>query len=174
MWIKLDLCGIIVSLRIRQYKKVDDAHWDSVWCKTDFSFISEPWLNYAKKDEELLLAREVDDLADALEKLLNDQLSAPTEFACIEPDFIFELNPKEDLTNNPDHVYIRPGYEIKDIDLKWKVFFWDEGLSGNYLSVELIRPDIECLLTYLKVVTGQLPEKDAEVQTLIAKGIIGE
>ena len=166
MWIKLNLDGIVLRMRIRQYKKVEADDWDSTWCKTDFSFISEPWLKYTKEDDEVLLAREVDDLVEALEKLLTDQLSAPTEFAC------FELTPKEDLRNNPRYVYIRPGCEIADIDLEWKVFFWHEGLTGNYLSVALARPDIECLLTYLKVVTGQLSEKDAEVQSLIAQGIL--
>ena len=172
MWLKLNLDGIVLSLRIRQYQKVEDVNWDLTWCKTDFSFISEPWLNYSKENDEMLLAREVDDLAEVLEKLLTDQLSAPTEFACIEPDFVFELHPKEDLRKDPRYLYIRPGSEIADIDMEWKVFFWDGGLTGNYLSVALARPDIECLLTYLKVVTGQLSEKDAEVQTLIAKGIL--
>ena len=172
MWLKLNLDGIVLSLRIRQYKKVEADDWDSTWCKTDFSFISEPWLKYIKEDDEVLLAREVDELVEALEKLLTDQLYEPTEFTCIEPDFIFELNPKEDLRKNPRYLYIQPGCEIADIDLEWKVFFWYEGLTGNYLSVALARSDIECLLTYLKVVTGQLPEKDAEVQMLIAKGIL--
>lgn len=172
MWLKLNLDGIVMSLRIRQYKKVEADDWDSTWCNTDFSFISEPWLKYIKEDDEVLLAREVDDLAEALEKLLTDQLFMPTEFTCIEPDFIFELNPKEDLRKNPRYLYIQPGCEIADIDLEWKVFFWHEGLTGNYLSVVLARPDIECFLTYLKVVTGQLSEKDAEVQSLIAQGIL--
>ena len=172
MWLKLNLDGIVLSLRILQYKKVKADDWDSTWCKTDFSFMSEPWLNYSKEDDEVLLAREVDELVEALEKLLTDQLYEPTEFTCIEPDFIFELNPKEDLRKNPRYLYIQPGCEIADIDLEWKVFFWNEGLTGNYLSVALARPDIECLLTYLKVVTGQLSEKDAEIQTLIAKGIL--
>lgn len=172
MWLKLNLDGIVLSLRIRQYKKVKADDWDSTWCKTDFSFMSEPWLNYSKEDDEVLLAREVDELVEALEKLLTDQLYEPTELTCIEPDFIFELNPKEDLRKNPRYLYIQPGCEIADIDLEWKVFFWNEGLTGNYLSVALARPDIECLLTYLKVVTGQLSEKDADVQTLIEKGIL--
>ena len=172
MWLKLNLDGIVLSLRIRQYKKVEADDWDSTWCKTDFSFISESWLKYIKEDDEVLLAREVDELLEALEKLLTDQLHEPTEFTCIEPDFIFELNPKEDLRKNPRYLYIRPGCEIADIDLEWKVFFWHEGLTGNYLSVALARPDIECLRTYLKVVTGQLSENDAEVQSLIAKGIL--
>jgi len=172
MWLKLNLDGIIVSLRIRQYVKVDDNDWDSTWCKTDFSFISEPWLNYIKDDDEVFLAREIDDLADALEKLLTDRLTEPAEFACIEPDFVFELNPKEDLRNNSRFVYIRPGCEIADIDMEWKVYFWDGGLTANYLSVALSRPEIECLLTYLKLVNGQLSENSEEVQKLIAQGIL--
>ena len=172
MWLKLNLDGIVLSLRIRQYKKVEADDWDSTWCKTDFSFISEPWLKYIKEDDEVLLAREVDELVEALEKLLTDQLYEPTEFTCIEPDFIFELNPQEDLRKNPRYLYIQPGCEIADIDLEWKVFFWYEGLTGNYLSVALARPDIECLLPYLKVATGQLSEKDTEVQSLIAQGIL--
>lgn len=173
MWLKLNLDGIIVSLRIQQYRKTDRSNWDDVWCKVDFSFCSEPWLNYHKEYEEILLAREVDSLSDALEKLLNNQLNEPTEFPCIEPDFVFNLNPKEDVRNNPRLVYVRPGYEIVDIDMEWQVNFWDDGcLTANYLTVVLGREEIEYLLTYLKIVTGQLSEQDSQIQELIAKGII--
>lgn len=172
MWLKLNLDGIILSLRIRRYKKTDRNNWDTVWCRTDFSFISEPWLNYAKEDSEIFLASEVDGLAGELEKLLNDWISEPTEFTCIEPDFVFELKPKEDLRRNPNYEYIRPGSEIMDIGLQWKLFFWNGCLTENNLSVALDRTEIECLLTYLKIVTGQLSEKDAQVQALIAKGIL--
>ena len=172
MWLKLNLDGIVVSLRIRQYVKVNESDWDSTWCKTDFSFISEPWLNYIKDGDEVFLAREIDELAGALEKLLTDQLTEPTEFACIEPDFVFELNPKEDLRNNPRFVYIRPGCEIADIDMEWQVHFWDGGLTANYLTVVLSRSEIEYLLTYLKLVMGQLSENSEEVQRLIAQGIL--
>ena len=36
MWLKLDLSGIKLSMQIRNYRKVSDDDWDSVWCKTDF------------------------------------------------------------------------------------------------------------------------------------------
>lgn len=172
MWLKLNLDGIVLNLRIRLYEKASTDDLDSTWCKTDFSFISEPWLNYTQKDSEILLAREVDELTEALEKLLNNQLSAPTEFTCIEPDFIFELNPKEGMKNDLRCAYIESECERADIDLEWKVFFWHEGLTCNYLSVLLTRFDIECVLIYLKIITGHLSEKDAQVQTLIAKGIL--
>ena len=78
MWIKLNLDGIVLRMRIRQYKKVEADDWDSTWCKTDFSFISEPWLKYTKEDDEVLLAREVDDLVEALEKLLTNYPPPPS------------------------------------------------------------------------------------------------
>ena len=173
MWLKLNLDGIIISLRIQQYRKTNQSNCDDVWCKVDFSFCSEPWLNYHKEYEEVLLAREIDSLTEDLEKLLNDQLSEPTEFSCIEPDFVFNLNPKEDVRNNPRLVYVRPGYEIVDIDMEWRVNFWDDGcLTANYLSVSLCREEIEYLLIYLKIVSRQLSEHDDIVQELISKGIL--
>ena len=45
MWLKLDLSGIKLSMQIRNYRKVSDDDWDSVWCKTDFAFVSDEWLN---------------------------------------------------------------------------------------------------------------------------------
>ena len=97
MWLKLDLSGIKLSMQIRNYRKVSDDDWDSVWCKTDFAFVSDEWLNYRKDNDEVFLAREIEDLAKSLDDLLNDRLNAPTEFNCIEPDFNFILNPKKDL-----------------------------------------------------------------------------
>lgn len=48
MWLKLDLSGINLSMQIRNYRKVPEDDWDSTWCKTDFAFVSEEWLNYRK------------------------------------------------------------------------------------------------------------------------------
>lgn len=134
MWLKLDLSGIKLSMQIRNYRKVSDDDWDSVWCKTDFAFVSDEWLNYRKDNDEVFLAREIEDLAKSLDDLLNDRLNAPTEFNCIEPDFNFILNPKKDLRLDPKVLYVRPGCEIVDIDMEWKISFLDEGLTDNYLS----------------------------------------
>lgn len=173
MWLKLNLDGIVVNLRIRQYKKPDNNNWDCTWCKVDFSFCSNPWLDYKKENCEVLLAQEVDDLIEALENLLSDKLSEPTEFSFVEPDFVFNLSPKEDLRNNPRILYVRPGCEFSDIYMEWQVHFWDEGyLAANFLTVTLGQEEIEYLLTYLKTVTGELSEQDLKVQELIVKGVI--
>ena len=67
MWLKLDLSGIKLSMQIRNYRKVSDDDWDSVWCKTDFAFVSDEWLNYRKDNDEVFLAREIEDLAKSLD-----------------------------------------------------------------------------------------------------------
>ena len=70
----------------------------------------------------------------------------------IEPDFKFILYPEEDLRNNPNYTYVQPGYEIVDIYLEWRVYFWNEGLTDNYLTVTLGREEITMLRDYLRTV----------------------
>lgn len=172
MWLKLDLSGIRLSMRIKNYRKTSEEDWLSVWCKTDFSFVADKWLNYCEDDSEVFLAREIEDLAKSLDDLLNDRLTAPTEFNCIEPDFNFILNPKKDLRLDPKVLYVRPGCEIVDIDMEWKISFWHDGLTANYLSVTLNRTDIESLLLYLRLVMGEVRESSPEIKALISKGVI--
>ena len=174
MWLKLDLSGINLSMQIRNYRKVPEDDWDSTWCKTDFAFVSEEWLNYRKDNDEVFLAREIEDLAKSLDDLLNDRLNASTEFNCIEPDFNFILNPKKDLRLDPKVLYVRPGCEIVDIDMEWKISFWHDGLTANYLSVTLDRTDIESLLLYLRLVMGEVKENAPEIKALMSKGIISD
>lgn len=172
MWLKLDLSGIKLSMQIRNYRKVSADDWDSTWCKTDFAFVSDDWLNYRKENDEVFLAREIEDLAKSLDDLLNDRLNAPTEFNCIEPDFNFAFSPKQDVRLNPRVLYVRPGCEIVDIDMEWKISFWHDGLTANYLSVTLNRTDIESLLLYLRLVMGEVQESAPEIKALMNKGII--
>lgn len=172
MWLKLDIDGIIARLQIRNYVRVPDDDWDSTWCKTDFSFISEPWLNYCKENDEVFLASEIDSFKNTLESFLNDQLTEQTEYECIEPDFCFVLNPKKDLRLDPRCTYVPQGYEIVDIDMEWRISFWHDGLTANYLSVTLNRESIEYLLIYLKLITGELASEDRVIHRMIQAGVL--
>ena len=174
VWLKLDLDGILLTLRIKGYRRVPDNDWDSTWCKVDFSFISEPWLDYRQTDSEVFLAREIDDLREALEALLTDRLTVPTEFACIEQDFRLLLRPKEDLRSNPKVIFISPGHEMVDIGIEWQVYFWHEGLTGNYLTVSLGREEILALLVYLRLISGMMSEDDPAVKLLTQLNIIDQ
>lgn len=172
MRLRLDLSGILLTMRIRSYRRTSDSDWTSAWCKVDFSFVSEPWLDYRQTDSEVLLAREIDALSEALESLLTDRLTESREFVCMEPDFYLILHPKRDLRDDPKVLYISPGHETEDIKMEWRVSFWNEGLTKNHLTVSLGRGEIEALFIYLRLVSGRLSESDPAVEELIERNII--
>lgn len=145
----LDANGIKFQLDIKGYKKSDKDNWDCQWCRCDFLFSSGKWLNYHKENDEILLSCEVEELKDSLEKLLDDSLVDVKEINFIEPDFEFILTPKQDLRNNSKYLYIKPGHEIADIFIEIRVYFWDDGLTDNYLSVTLYRDEISKFKDYL-------------------------
>lgn len=152
MWLNIDICGIVVQLRIKGYEASRKEDWDSQWCKCDFAFRSGDWLNYHREDDEILLSCEIEELETSLTKLLNDELEEIKEIYCIEPDFFFTLHPKRDLRKDPRYLYIQKGCEITDIYMEWRVYFWQEGLTDNYLSVTLGRDEIILLRDYLSSV----------------------
>ncbi len=71
---------------------------------------------------------------------------------CIEPDFCFILYPKRDLRDDPKYTYVQPGYEIEDIYLEWRIYFWNEGLTDNFLNFTLNRDEIIKFRDYLREV----------------------
>lgn len=172
MQLKMDLCGIELQFKVYGYEPSVHEKWDDQWCRCDFSLSSRNWLNYRKVLDEVLLSCEVENIADNLQKLLNDNLAEKTEISFIEPDFQMTLCPKRDLRDDPKYLYIQPGYEIADIYMDWRVYFWSEGLTDNFLSVTLGREDIQILATYLQYVIGKLDASSQKIQDLIAKDFL--
>lgn len=166
MWLKLDLLGMILRLKISHYVKTTCENWDEEWCGMECSFVFGSALNFSSCGSSMC-SGEIDVLKEMLKRLLADELTEPRTFECIEPDFVFILNPKGDLQSNPGDFY-------DDIHLEWKVYFWDGGVTNHYFSASLVRSDIMHLLTYLQVVTGELSKKDSQVRELIADGIFYE
>jgi len=149
---RIDVAGIIIDFLVKGYRKSTRENWDDLWCKCDFSFRSNNWLNYQSVDNEVLLSCEVEELENNLTQLLDGKITEKTVIEPIEPDFKFILYPEEDLRNNPNYTYVQPGYEIVDIYLEWKVYFWHEGLTDNHLTVTLDRTEITALRDYLRSV----------------------
>ncbi len=152
MWFQIDADGIKIKLQISGYKPTSKENWDSEWCRCDLFLSSGDWLNYNKEDDEVLLCSEIDWLAENLTELLNNEISEEKEITCIEPDFVFKLYPQTDLTKDPKHIYVATGYEIQDIYIEWRIYFWNGGLTENYLTVTLFRAEIELLRDYLVLV----------------------
>lgn len=149
---RIDVAGIIIDFLVKGYRKSTRENWDDLWCKCDFSFRSNNWLNYQSVDNEVLLSCEVEELENNLTQLLDGKITEKTVIEPIEPDFKFILYPEEDLRNNLNYTYVQPGYEIVDIYLEWKVYFWHEGLTDNHLTVTLDRTEITALRDYLRSV----------------------
>lgn len=155
MWFEIDASGIKIKLQINGYKPTNKENWDSEWCRCDFLFTSGDWLNYHKENDEVLLCSEIDELAETLTELLDNKILEEREILCIEPDFIFKLYPETDLRDNPQYTYIQPGYEIQDIYLEWRIYFWYEGLTDNYLTITFDQDKIESFRDYLVLVRSR-------------------
>lgn len=162
MWLEMDVSGIAVKLQIKGYRPATKENWDSNWCKCDFLFASGDWLNYHKEDDEVLLSCEVEELEESLTKLLNNELSEVKEIDCIEPDFVFMLYPQRDLREDPKYTYVQPGYEMADIYVEWQIYFWNQGLTANYLTITLDREEIICLKNYFSDVINKKQVNETE------------
>lgn len=172
MRLKMDICGIELQFKVCGYEPSVHEKWDDQWCRCDYSFSSGSWLNYHKVMDEVLLSCEIERIAELLQKLLNDELSEKTELEFIEPDFQMTLCPKRDLRDDPRYLSVQPGHEIVDIYMDWRVYFWDEGLTDNFLSVTLGREDIEMLLTYLQYVMRNIKADSPEMVALVDSGYV--
>lgn len=168
--LQFNLAGIILTIGIRNYEKVKDSEWDSVWCRVDFSLTAEPWLDYHFDNAEIILASEVDSLIHALRELLSGGLECQREIEFIEPDFSFMLYPEKNLMTDPDN---KDMCNVLDIGMDWRVSFWNEGAqTANYLSLALGREDIKCLLNYLMLVTGELTTENPFIAQMMQKKLL--
>jgi hypothetical protein len=121
------------------------------------------WLHYDNVGPEPLACFEVEELASALDDLLNDRICEREEWHCIEPDFSFVVHPQKTS---------RSGSEIRDIGLEWRILFWNGYPIASFISVVFDRENIEYLRTYLQFVMGDLAVNSPPVKLLRQKGIL--
>ncbi len=170
MWIKFDLDGMIFEFRISNY--IPNQTIDDCWANVSYYFCFQDVIKYSANTCELLLNYEVDEIRDYIEKLLNDKLKESISYECIEPSFNFIFNPKYDIRNDPNILYVKPGHEVVDIEVELKVNLWNGRLTANYFSTTLYRKEIEYLYLYLSLVTKKIGIKDVRIQELLTAGII--
>lgn len=157
MAFNLNVDGMEIYLNINGYEKTNSDNWDSTWCQVDFSFMFPDCINYSKNNDEVLLACEIESLENGLTNLLENRIDKKTLLSFIEPDFNFELYPRHLITDeDPNVIYVRPGYESIDVSANWIVNLWSCGaLTDNYFSVALGRDDITQLRDYLRSVLSE-------------------
>ena len=138
MPLNFNVDGINVYLKINNYRHSNKENWDSLWCNCDFMFNSGDWLNYHRENDEIFLCSEIEELESVFTMLLNGEISEDKEISFIEPDFVFNIYPIKDIQNS-----------VSDVLIEWKIYFWHEGLTDNYLSITLDRDEIIKLRDYL-------------------------
>lgn len=144
-----DIHGIEVKLRIDDYEDPSKHDFGDVWCDCGYSFRFGNAINYYEDHDEILTPEEVDELVIVLSDLLDGKVSEPREIPMTEPDFVFMLYPQKDLRTDPKYTYVAPGYEIQDIYVEWRIYFWNGGLTDNFLTITLFRKDIEAFRDFL-------------------------
>ena len=157
MYLKLDLEGITLHLKISGYVAQRQRETYQDWCSIELLFVSPDWFN-CSIDGSMLTSDEIDSLTDDLEELLSGELEEKKCIDFLEPDFCFELNPKS-ASND-------------DISLNLKVMFWNGCPTSSYLCLVMKRSEIEIFLLYLKLVTKRITKTDKAAEKLIREGTI--
>ena len=111
MWLRLDLDGVEMYLRIQGFRK-SALPDDDAWCRVSLH-LQSPWLHY-DLDEHILCSEEVKWLSKTIEDAFDKRLPKNEELEFIEPNirFIFScLDAEGELTRPP----------MADL----QVFFWN-------------------------------------------------
>ena len=158
MWLRLDLDGVEMYLRIQGVRE-STSLYDDAWCRVSLHLQSS-WLSY-DLDEHILCSEEVTCLSRTIEDALFKRLAKNEELEFFEPNirFVFSyLDTERELSWPP----------IADL----RVFFWNGCLTNNYLSLRFDVANLDALWQYLRLVTGEADLSDPRVRFWLDKGVI--
>ena len=159
MWLRLDLDGVEMYLRIQGVRE-STSLYDDAWCRVSLH-LQSPWLNYHLNEQELLCSEEVKRLSKTIEDAFSKRLTKNEELEFIEPNIRFIFSCLDD----------------KGKPFRWpmadlRVSFWNHGLTANYLSLCFDQADLDALWQYLRLVTGEADLSDPRVRFWLDKGAI--
>ena len=158
MWLRLDLDGVEMYLRIQGFRESASPD-DDAWCRVSLHLQSS-WLHY-DLDEHILCSEEVKWLSRTIEDALFKRLAKNEELEFFEPNIRFVFS------------YLDTGRELSwppIADLR--VFFWNGCLTNNYLSLRFDVADLDALWQYLRLVPGEADSSDPRVRFWLDKGAI--
>ena len=158
MWLRLDLDGVEMYLRIQGFRESASPD-DDAWCRVSLHLQSS-WLHY-DLDEHILCSEEVKWLSKTIEDAFDKRLPKNEELGFIEPNIrlLFScLDAEGELTRPP----------MADL----QVFFWNGYPTGNYLSLRFDKAGLDALWQYLRLVTGEADLSDPRVRFWLDKGAI--
>lgn len=139
-WIKFDLEGMSIKLRVYGYDEYNE------WVKTSWKFKFEDIIYYERDHEEIFTQDCVNYLIEYLKKHLDNKIKREKTIGFFEPDFKFVFKPQERILD--PILKDRSGFNV-DISMELHVYFWHKGATDNYFSMTFERKDIERLYDYL-------------------------
>lgn len=174
MWIKLDVDGIDFHFRVSRYRKSTKENWYDEWCSVELALQADNFIDCHMGPCENMLAKEVEELRDEIDALLNDKLDEPYKIQCIEPRFEFHLFPKKDKRKSNVIDCEKFDYIFDNVFMEFIVTFWgaNGGISDNRLLLAFERELLEKLLCYLNFVTGITDKEDGNVKKALSEGYI--
>ena len=158
MWLRLDLDGVEMYLRIQGFRESASPD-DDAWCRVSLHLQSS-WLHY-DLDEHILCSEEVKWLFETIEGALSKRLTKNEELEFIEPNIRFIFSCLDDK-----------GKPFRWPMAELRVSFWNHGLTANYLSLCFDEADLDALWQYLRLVTGEADLSDPRVRFWLDKGVI--
>ncbi len=144
-----------MEFAVRYYEEPsNDKDIYDQWCQCDFYFKHSSGMEYKHFDDSTLISAEIDQMEQLFTELLEGEITEVKELPFVEPDFIFYLIPDESVRQQND-TFTYNLHSYKDISMEWRIYFWDGGLTDNYMTLILDRDDITALRDYLREVQGK-------------------
>lgn len=143
MSLMLDVNGIKIKMNL---EKCDDTQTGTVYFEHDISFSSDDWLKFqVDNGAERIFLSSVEEIVQALTEQADNKLTDVKEEICIELAMIFKLWPQTQVKD----YYGNDNGDIQDIRTELQVYFWNDRLTANHLTVVLGRDEITKLRDYL-------------------------
>lgn len=172
MRLKLDLEGVDFELRISGYKKPKEGIEE--WCKTEISIYDGAWFNY-HSDNTTMDSGEVLWLCGAIGDFLDSKIKKTVVEEFLEPDLAFlfvpeteEREPHGDIDNLLNAI----DYWLTEPHVRLAITFWNGAPTTNHVFLTFFREELERLHCYLKYVTKQITDDDADVIKYMNEGTL--
>ncbi len=150
-----DIAGFQVDFAVSGYEEPnEDIDKYDQWCQCDFYFKFGNGMEYKHFGDETLMSSEIDEMESSFTELLEGKITEVTEIPFVEPDFAFYLYPDKKVRPQMDS-FTYNLHSYKDVSMEWRIYFWNGGLTDNYMTLTLDRDDITALRDYLREVQGK-------------------
>ena len=159
MKLRLDIDEVIMTLEIRGWIPEDSGEKGDHWTRDHFALTGD-YVHYSF-DNEALACREVAEIRDLTEALLEGNLITPEYYEPMEGDFWFLFSPACSDPASDLYLWLTVCFPLRD------------GTCGsNTFSMTLGRKEIRALYHYFCLVTGELDPYDEEISKLAEEGVL--